>query len=273
MDFQRKLAAAWEKNNSLLCIGLDPDLSKLPPQLQETDSPYFIFNKAIIDATHDLVCAYKPNSAFYEARGAAGIEELQLTCEYLEDNYPDIPIILDYKRGDIGNTNDHYATFAFEYLGGDAITIQPYLGRDAVQPFLDHKDKGILVLAKTSNAGSGEFQDLTTDGSKLYQQVAQNVAQHWNANKNCGLVIGATYPEELAAVRKLVGEDMVLLVPGIGAQGGDVEATIKAGRNAKGTGLIINTSRAVLYASPTEDYADIARAKAIELVDEINKYR
>ncbi|MGZ6005293.1 MAG: orotidine-5'-phosphate decarboxylase [Candidatus Saccharimonadales bacterium] len=273
MDFKTKLQRAQDKNNSLLCIGLDPDMAKLPAPLKETDSPYFVFNKAIIDATADLVCAYKPNSAFYESRGSTGIEELKLTCDYISQNYPDIPIILDFKRGDIGNTNDKYAEFAFDYLSVDAITVQPYQGQSAVQSFLDHKDKGIIVLCKTSNEGSGEFQDIEIDGQKLYLKVAENVSKKWNASGNCLLVVGATYPEELKEIRQLVGDDMTFLVPGIGAQGGDVEATLKAGLNKDGKGLIINSARAIIYASEGEDYSDFARAKAIETVDEINKYR
>lgn len=273
MTFLEKLEAAIAKNNSLLCIGPDPDMDKLPAPLKETDSAYFVFNKAIIDATADLVCAFKPNSAFYEAQGSNGIEELKLTCDYITENYPEIPIILDFKRGDIGNTNDKYAEFAFDYLGVDAITIQPYFGQDAVQPFLDRKDKGIIVMCKNSNPGSGEFQDLEVNGKKLYLQVAENVATKWNTNDNCLLVVGATFPAEIAEVRKVVGDNMTLLVPGIGAQGGDIEASLKAGLNSTGRGMIISTSRAVIYASDGEDYADFARAKAIELNNEINQYR
>jgi orotidine-5'-phosphate decarboxylase len=262
MDFKRKLSAAQGKNNSLLCVGLDPDVAKLPTQVAGTPQPLFSFNKAIIDATASLVCAYKPNSAFYEARGAAGIEELKQTCAYIQEHYPDIPIILDFKRGDIGNTNNHYAAFAFDYLGVDAVTVQPYQGRAAVQSFLDHKDKGIIVLCRTSNEGAGEFQDLDTDGRKLYLQVADKVAKNWNANGNCLLVVGATAPAEMAAIRQIVGDDMIFLVPGIGAQGGDIEATLKAG----GPNLIINSARAIIYAGNPRQAATEAR-------DQINKYR
>jgi orotidine-5'-phosphate decarboxylase len=230
------------------------------------------FNKAVIDATADLVCAFKPNSAFYEARGAAGIGELKQTCDYIRQHYPAIPIILDFKRGDIGNTNEHYAAFAFDYLGVDAVTVQPYQGQAAVQSFLNRKDKGIIVLCKTSNEGSGEFQDLETDGGKLYLKVAEQVAQSWNVSGNCLLVVGATYPQELADVRKIVG-DLTLLVPGVGAQGGDVEATLKAGLNADGRGLIINSARAILYASNGDDFAEAARQAATATRDEINQYR
>lgn len=272
MGFLQKLDEAVAKNDSLLCVGLDPDFDKLPEHLKNSETPLLDFNNAIIDATAGLVCAFKPNSAFYEARGAAGIEELKRTCDYVKERYPEVPVILDFKRGDIGNTNDNYIKFAFDYLGVDAVTIQPYQGRTALQPFLDRKDKGIIVLCKMSNEGSGEFQDLETDGSKLYLQVAGNVAKDWNSNGNCLLVVGATYPEELAEVRSRVG-DMTILVPGVGAQGGDIEATLKAGLNSAGRGLIINSSRAILYASGGDDFADAAHAAAAKTRDDINSYR
>ncbi len=268
MDFLQKLDAAVEKNNSLLCVGLDPDESKLPV----SQKSYFEFNKAIIDATASLVCAFKPNVAFYEAKGVEGIEALKQTCGYLKQQHPDIPIILDFKNGDIGNTNSYYTEFAFDYLGVDAITIQPYQGQTALQPFLDRKDKGIIVLCKMSNEGSGEFQDLEVNGRKLFLEVAENVATKWNTNGNCLLVVGATYPDELAQVRALVS-DMTILVPGIGAQGGDIEAILKAGLNANGKGLIINSARDILYASNGDDFAEAARTQATATRDEINKYR
>ncbi len=273
MDFINKLKAIWDKNNSLLCVGLDPDMAKLPEHLRDSDAPYFTFNKAIIDATADLVCAYKPNSAFYEARGAAGIQELQLTCAYIHEKYPDIPIILDFKRGDIGNTNNQYASFAFDYIGADAVTIQPWQGGEAIQVFLDYKDKGIIVLDRTSNAGSGEFQDLLVNNRKLYLQVAENVRDNWNKNGNCLLVVGATFPQEMTEIRQLVGNDMIFLVPGMGAQGGDAEATVKAGLNSAGAGLIINSSRSIIFAASGEDFAEVVRQKATETRDEINSYR
>jgi orotidine-5'-phosphate decarboxylase len=273
MDFINKLQASWNKNNSLVCIGLDPDMTQLPTHLRDSDAPYFTFNKAIIDATAELVCAYKPNSAFYEARGATGIQELQLTCAYIHEKYPLVPVILDCKRGDIGSTNSQYATFAFDYLGVDAITIQPYQGQEAVQPFLDYDQKGIILLCKTSNVGAGEFQDMEVNGKKLYIHVAEHVKNTWNNNGNCLLVVGATYPDELAEVRKLVGDEMALLVPGFGMQGGDVEAILKSGLNASGTGLIISSSRSIIFASSGEDFAEAARQKVVSLRDEINKYR
>ncbi|HXS15048.1 MAG TPA: orotidine-5'-phosphate decarboxylase [Candidatus Saccharimonadales bacterium] len=272
MNFQQKLDKAVEKNNSLLCVGLDPVLEKLPQHLQKLGSPFFAFNKAIIDATHDVVCCYKPNSAFYEALGEKGIGELKKTCDYIKSQYPEIPIILDFKRGDIGNTNKAYAQFAFDYLDVDAVTVQPYLGKEGLSEFLNKKDKGIFILCKTSNPGSGEFQNLAFQGEHLYTIVSQHVAEEWNENNNCFLVVGATYPEELAEVRKIVG-DMTLLVPGIGAQGGEVGPLMKAGLNAEKKGIIINSSREVLYAGDGEDFAQKARDKAHKLRDTINKYR
>ncbi len=289
MTFSDKLDASIQKNTSLLCVGLDSDVKMLPRHVESETYPQFTFNKAIIDATHDLVCAYKPNSAFYEALGAAGITELKMTCDYLHQSYPEIPIILDAKRGDIGSTNEGYVTYAFDYLGVDAITLHPYLGREALQPFLDRKDKGCIILCKTSNPGGGEFQDLALDtGSafvakstsakganqaiKLYQFVAQNVSRKWNTNGNCMLVVGAPYPEELAIVRRIVG-DMTLLVPGIGTQGGDVERIVKAGVNSKGAGMIINASRSVIFADSGTDFPQKARNEALKLRDRINVFR
>lgn len=273
MDFKSKLSEAAKRNNSLLCVGLDPDYDKLPAGIKQSGQSLFEFNKAIIDATADLVCIFKPNSAFYEAAGAEGIAQLKKTCDYISEKYPDIPILLDFKRGDIGNTNDYYARFAFDYLGADAITIQPYMGREANGSFLKYKDKGIFVLCRTSNPGSGEFQDLEPVGNKLYEIVATQVSRQWNQDGNCHLVVGATYPGELATIRAIIGDAMVILAPGIGAQGGDVEASVKAGVNSRGEGLAINSSRGIIYASSGDDFAEAARAEAQKLRDRINKYR
>ncbi|MEK7129442.1 MAG: orotidine-5'-phosphate decarboxylase [Patescibacteria group bacterium] len=272
MTFYQKLDAIVEKQNSLVCIGLDSELHKLPAHLQGGNAPQFTFNKAIIDATHDLVCAYKPNSAFYEARGVQGIAELKMTCDYLREKYPEVVIILDAKRADIGSTNEGYVQFAFDYLGADAITLHPYLGKDAILPFLERKEKGSFILCRTSNPGAGELQDLVTDGKPLYQVIAGKVANEWNENGNCGLVVGATYPGELEIVRRIVG-DMALLVPGIGAQGGDVEKTIKAGVDSQGKNAIINSSRSIIFASNDEDFAQKARVEAQKLKVDINRYR
>lgn len=273
MNFAEKLAGAVVTNNSLLCVGLDPDPAKLPEHLKKVPKALFEFNKSIIDATADLVCVFKPNSAFYEASGADGIAQLKLTCDYIRSNHPDIPIILDAKRADIGNTNGGYVSFAFDHLAADAITLHPYLGSEAIEPFLARADKGSIILCRTSNPGSGELQDLAVNGKKLYEVVAKKVAKDWNKNGNCMLVVGATYPSEIRDVRKIVGDQMTILVPGIGAQGGELEATLKAGLNKNKTGLMISASRSIIFASNGEDFADAAKAEAKKLRDEINKIR
>lgn len=272
MTFQEKYEKIVEKNNSLLCIGLDSDLNKVPPTIKNLQNPLFEFNKAITDATHDLVCAYKPNSAFYEAEGDRGVLQLKMTCDYIRQNYPEIPIILDAKRADIGSTNNGYLAYAFKYIGADAITLNPFPGKEGMKPFLEKKDKGCIIWCKSSNPGSGEFQNLLIDKEPLYKIIARKVAGEWNTSGNCLLVVGATYPEELAEIRKIVG-DMTLLVPGIGAQGGNVEKTIKAGLNSQKMGMIINSSRGIIFAGNGEDFAQKARDEAIKLKDEINKYR
>lgn len=266
MSFLDQLNSLSGKNNSLVCVGLDPVLEKLPEEFRRSEKPFFEFNKSIIDSTHDLVCAYKPNSAFYEALGAEGIQQLKSTCDYIKQNYPEIPIILDAKRGDIGSTNDGYVKFAFDYLATDAITLHPYMGEKSLEPFLARTDKGCIILCQTSNEGADEFQSLEAGGEKLYRTVAKAVAEKWNKNGNCLLVVGATYPEELKEVRNIVGDQMPLLIPGIGTQGGDVEATLKSGLNSNGKGLIINSSRAIIY-------SENPRQAAKELKNRINKYR
>lgn len=273
MKFNDKLKDISLKNNSLVCVGLDSELEKIPADIRNAPHPQLTFNKAIIDATHDLVCAYKPNSAFYEARGHAGIEALKMTCDYLKQKYPEIPIIIDAKRADIGNTNQGYIQFIFEFLQADAITVHPYLGREALKPFLEYGEKGIFVLCRTSNPGAGEFQDLEINGKKLFQILAENVAENWNAKGNCGLVVGATYPSELKIVRHIVGDDFPILIPGIGVQGGEVEKTVKAGVDGNGLNVVINSSRGIIFASNGSDFADKARQEALKLRDEINKYR
>lgn len=272
MQIQDKFDQVIAKNDSLVCVGLDSDFNKLPEHLKTSANPQFEFNKAIIDATHDLVCAYKPNSAFYEALGVKGIEQLQMTCNYLKDTYPEIPIILDAKRADIGSTNQGYVAYAYEHLGADAITLHPYLGSEAIKPFLEREDKAAVILCRTSNPGAGEFQDLVFDGQKLFQIVAKKVVNEWNKNNNCFLVVGATYPGELSEVRKIAG-DMTFLVPGIGAQGGDVEKTVKAGLNSKKAGMLINSSRGIIFASTGADFAEKAREETEKLRVEINRYR
>jgi orotidine-5'-phosphate decarboxylase len=253
---------------ALVCIGLDSDFEKLPASLiAEHESPeeaVFIFNRDIIDATFEHACAYKPNAAFYEVLGDSGLRALKRTVSYVHEHYPEIPVILDAKRGDLGNTNEAYARAVFDELEVDGLTVHPYMGREAAKPFLDRKDRGIFILAKTSNPGSGEFQDIKVEGEALYKFVARHVAESWNEHGNCGVVVGATYPEELWAVREIVG-DMPILVPGIGAQGGDIVKTVQAGKGRESFGLIINSSRGIIFASSGADYASAAAFAAAEL--------
>lgn len=273
MNFLEQLNTRVDESNSLLCIGLDPDIKKLPEQFHDVLNPLFTFNKAIIDATADVVCAYKPNSAYYEAHGPEGLVQLRDTVSYIHEKYPGIPVILDAKRADIGNTNDQYAAFIFDYLGVDAVTLHPYLGREALEPFLSRQDKGLIILCRTSNPGAGEFQDLIISGEPLYSHVARQVSQSWNESGNCSLVVGATYPKELEEVRAIVGPEMPFLMPGVGAQGGDIEAAVKAGIGDNKRGLIINSARGVIFASSGPDFAEAARGAAIKTRDEINEYR
>lgn len=272
MTFRQKLDAVVAKNNSLLCVGLDCEVDKIPDRIRNGPHPQSTFNKAIIYATQDLVCAYKLNTAFYEARGMAGIEAMKITCDYLKAHYPNVLIIIDAKRADISNTNIGYAKFVFDYLDGDAVTLQPYLGGEALKPFFDRKEKGILILCRTSNPGAGEFQDLQVSGKPLYQVLADNFVKKWNYNGNCGLVVGATYPTELSIVRRIAG-DMPILIPGVGAQGGDTEKTVKAGVDSKGRNAIINSSRGVIFASSGADFAAKAREEALKLRNTINTFR
>ncbi len=272
VNFIDKLSAAWTSNNSLLCVGLDPDLARFPAHLQADPSAIVTFCKAIIDATADLACSFKPQIAYFAALGAE--RQLEEICAYLRSNYAHIPLILDAKRGDIGATAKQYAREAYDRYGADAVTVNPYMGFDSVEPYMEWTDRGAIVLCRTSNAGGSDLQFLNVDGKPLYQHVARLVAEKWNQNGQCALVVGATFPEELAQVRAIVGE-MPLLVPGVGAQGGDVEATVRSGKTASGAGMMINSSRAILYAAPQdgEDFAAAARRVALETRDAINLYR
>ncbi len=264
-NFRVLLDTKWGEGK-MLCVGLDPDLGKIPASVGGNGPRERIvaFNRGIIDATHDLVCAFKLNSAFYEAHGDQGFAALRETVFYIRNAAPDVPVILDAKRGDIGNTNDAYAEAVFGYLSVDAITMHPYLGKDALQPMLDRSDKGIFVLCRTSNAGAGEFQDLAVEGKPLYQVVAQHVASAWNTNGNCGLVVGATYPDELKMVRQIAPE-LPILIPGIGAQNGDIAECVVACRDSHGRGMIIAVSRSIIFASGNEDFAEVAGKKAQKL--------
>src|SRR5215831_16459324 len=265
MRFADRLAAAWKAGNSLVCVGLDPEPKKFPDRFRDAPGGIFEFNKAIVDATRDLVCAYKPQFAHYAAHGAEN--QLEHTIDYIKATAPDAVVILDSKRGDIGSTAEQYAQEAFERYGADAVTVNPYLGRDSVEPFLKHGDKGVIILCRTSNAGARDFQDLTVGPDrKLFQHVAETVARDWNVAGNCMLVVGATYPDELADIRSRVG-DLPLLVPGVGAQGGDVAKVMRAGKTRAGSGLVISSSRAILYASSGPDFAEATRKAARELRD------
>jgi len=272
VTFVDKLSAAWRANNSLLCVGLDPDAAKFPGQLRGKPDAIFTFCKAIIDATADIACAFKPQIAYFAALRAE--EQLEAVCGYLRATYPQVPIVLDAKRGDIGATAGQYAREAFERYGADAVTVNPYMGFDSVAPYLEWQERGVIILCRTSNPGGSDLQFLEAGGKPVYQHVAQLVAEKWNNSGQCGLVVGATFPDELAQVRRIVG-DMPLLVPGIGAQGGDIEATVGAGRTANGSGMMINSSRAILYAQPAdgEDFAQAARRAALETREAINRYR
>jgi len=254
-----------DKVNSLVCVGIDSDFEKIPERFKKMENPQFEFNKWIIDQTHEYAAAFKANIAFYDARGDQGLRELKMTQDYLVEKYPDIFRVCDSKRGDIGNTNNGYVKEILDWLNFDAMTLHPYMGKESLQPFFDRKDKGLIVLCRTSNPGAGELQDLLIDGKPLWQIVAEKVRDNWNENDNCLLVVGATVPEETKKIRALVG-DMTFLMPGIGAQGGDVEAAVKAGMNSEKKGLIINSSRGIIFAeNPAEE--------AKKLRDEINKYR
>ncbi|WP_306606184.1 orotidine-5'-phosphate decarboxylase [Azonexus sp.] len=275
MTFTQTLAAAWQKNNSLLCVGLDPDPAKFPAHLHGRDDAIFEFCKGIVDATADLACSFKPQIAYFAARRAE--DQLEALIAHIHEKHPGIPVILDAKRGDIGSTAEQYAIEAFERFQADAVTVNPYMGRDSVDPYLAYPDKGVILLCRTSNAGGSDLQFLDVGGEKLYERVARLAAEQWNTTGQIGLVVGATFPAEIARVREIVG-DMPLLVPGIGAQGGDIEATVNAGKTGKNatvkaSGLMINSSRAILYAGKDENFAAAARRVALETRDAINLYR
>ncbi len=267
MNFIEKLTKAAQKNKSLLCVGLDPDPERMPDKIGT-----FEFNKAIIEATSDLVCAYKLNLAFYEAQGDEGLDALKRTVKYIPD---DIPAIGDAKRGDIGNTAKAYARAIFANFDFDATTVNPYLGFDSIEPFIEYQDKGVFILCRTSNTGALDFQSLRCETEHGYRPLFEIVAlkaREWNTYGNIGLVVGATYPEELRLIRQQ-HPDMPLLIPGIGAQGGDLALVVRYGVDAEGEKAIINSSRQILYASRGKDFARAARKAASELRDEINSYR
>ena len=291
MSFYKRLNAAWDRSGSMLCVGLDPDVARFPTAMRGSVDAIEEFCKAIVDATGDLVCAFKPQIAYFAAVGAE--KQLENICDYIRAKFPDVVLILDAKRGDIGDTAALYAREAFSRYGADAVTVNPYLGTDSLEPFLTTPGKGTIVLCRTSNSGSSEFQSLEVDGEPLYLRVARTAVAKWRSIGECALVVGATYPDELAQVRAIVG-DMPILVPGIGAQGGDINAVVRAGTTSPSSsatsqatttagttrpsssaasrattpatsrrGLIINSSRAILYASDGADFASAARDVAL----------
>ncbi|HEY1140792.1 MAG TPA: orotidine-5'-phosphate decarboxylase [Lysobacter sp.] len=270
MSFMQTLRARWEEAESLVCVGLDPELAKFPLHFAGDPDAVFNFCRDIVDATAPYVCCFKPQIAHFAALGAE--DALRRLIAHIHTAHPRIPVILDSKRGDIGSTAQHYASEAFDRYSADAVTVNPYLGRDSVQPFLDRADRGVVILCRTSNPGAGDLQDLVVNGLPLYQRVAEKVAREWNGNGNCALVVGATWPQQLREVRTIVG-DVPFLVPGVGAQGGDVEAVVTTARTADGTGLIVSSSRAILYASSGKDFAEAAACASETLRDEINRHR
>lgn len=270
--FNQQLQSAWASQGSMLCVGFDPDPLRLPESLQGKPEGIFEFCREIADATADVVCAFKPQFAYFASQRAEA--QLEKLIRHLKDQYPHIPVILDSKRGDIGSTADHYALEAFGRYGADAVTVNPYMGFDTIEPYLKHQGKGVIVLCRTSNPGGSDLQflNISPPGEPLYLHLAKLAATQWNGSGQIGLVVGATFPEEISKVRAVVG-DMPLLIPGIGAQGGDIEATVKAGSvpGKPGTGMIINSSRAILYASSGNDFAQAARKVAQATRDALNR--
>jgi len=269
MLFYDNLNKVVEKNKSFLCVGLDTDLEKIPSFMSSMKDPLFEFNKVIIDATHDLVCAYKPQIAYYSAQGA----ELQLekTINYIKENYSDIQVVLDSKRGDIDATAAQYAKESFVRYQADAVTVNPYMGSDTILPFAKYKDKAVFVLCKTSNQSSLDFQNFKIDGQFLYEKVAEKSINDWNENKNIGLVVGATFPEELRKIRAL-DEKVPFLVPGVGAQGGDLEKVLQQGLSKNKRGVIVNSSRGIIYAGQGQDFQQKARSAAESMVQVMRKF-
>ncbi len=276
MGFMQALRNRWNAAGTLLCVGLDPDPARFPDAFVDSGSDgsadaLFSFCRDIVDATAQYACAFKPQIAYFAAHNG-GEAALQRLIAHINGSHPEVPVILDAKRGDIGSTAQQYAVEAFDRFGADAVTLNPYMGRDSADPFLQRDDRGCIFLCHTSNPGARDFQELDVGGEPLYRRIARTIAGGWNAAGNCALVVGATFPEELKVIRGIVG-DMPLLIPGVGAQGGDVEAVVRNGATADGTGLMINSSRGILYASPGAGYAEAAAEAARELRDAINRCR
>lgn len=275
MTFMQHLRQRWHAADTLVCVGLDPEPARFPAHLRGQPDAVFAFCAAIVDATAAFACAFKPQIAHFAALGEE--DALRRLIAHIHDRHPGIPVILDSKRGDIGSTAQHYASEAFDRYGADAVTVNPYLGRDSVQPFLDRTDRGVVILCRTSNPGATDLQDLIVDDDAgqrrpLYQHVAATIANDWNAHGNCLMVVGATWPAQLAELRAIAG-DVPFLVPGVGAQGGDAAAVVRNGATADGTGLLISSSRAILYAGQGEDFAEAAAGAARALRDEIRAAR
>ena len=277
MTFMQQLRQRWDASGSLVCVGLDPEPAKFPRRFAGDADAVFGFCRDIVDATAEFACAFKPQIAHFAALGAE--DALERLVAHIHSVHPGVPVILDAKRGDIGSTAQRYAAEAFDRYGADAVTANPYLGGDSLQPFLERADRGVVVLCRTSNPGGADLQDLAVqrDGDTgparpLYQHVAETAAREWNGHGNVALVVGATWPEQLREVRAIVG-DMPLLVPGVGAQGGDAEAVVRNARAGDGTGLMVSSSRAILYASAGDDYAEAAARAARALRDTLDAAR
>jgi orotidine-5'-phosphate decarboxylase len=263
------LEAQWAKGN-FDCVGLDSEFSRIPKSawvgVSVVDTVVG-FNRAIVEATRDIVCAYSLNTAFYEVHGGEeGMLALQRTITHIHALAPDVPVIVDAKRGDVGNINKGYASAAFDILHADAITVHPYLGIQALKPFLARAEKGVIVLCRTSNPGAGEFQDLLVDGEPLYRFVARRVANEWNKAGNCGLVVGATHPSELYGIREIVG-DVLIFIPDVDARSGDVQISVSAGKDSRGQGIIVHCAHDIIFASKGADFAEAARREAKKLRD------
>lgn len=267
-SFRDQIEAAWASQGSMLCLGLDPDPQRFPASIGKGPKATLNFCKEIADSCADLVCAFKPQFAYFASQRAE--DQLEDLIAYLKTSYPQIPVILDAKRGDIGSTAEHYASEAFERYGADAVTVNPYMGKDSIEPYLQHPGKGVIILCRTSNPGGSDIQNLPINRNQAVFEHVARLAKEWDRAGQIALVVGATFPQEIAQVRAIVG-DMPLLIPGIGAQGGDIEATVTAGQiaNRPGTGMMINSSRAILYASAREDFADAARNVAMATRDAI----